>query len=624
MKIPRVFHQIWVGGRPMPAEFLDYRQTWLDLHPGWTLELWTDERLPPLVNRALYDAATVPAQRCDILCIELLHQFGGVYIDCDFECFQNIEPLIDDLDAFAASEGQGWISGGIMGAVAGHPAFAALIDALPGSVAANGHRPINYQSGPVFRTPILKMHSLTVFPPELFYPYSYAEKHRKGETFPGAYAAHHWAASWMQPVTGDSRHAEAPAGRCLPASPSISVIIPTLDEGDWVRRTVDAILSTAGSRKLEVIVVDDGSKDGSCDFLRSPGHDERVRVVVGGGLGVAGARNRGADEATGDIVLFMDAHVIPEANWLDEIVTLLGDPTVGLAGLGVRDFENPASVGYRLIFVNENLAEGWATRPSEAHAETPLIGGACVAARRDVFEEMGRFDPGLVRWGIDDVELSLRAWFLGYRVMVSTRSHIAHYFKHNKPRNFAVVWDDFDVNLLRCVHTYFDGCRLDTVVSAISRRENFERSWAKVRDDPSFWARRESLRARFKRDERWYFAKFGDEFAPFARRLSELQPQEARPMTTPLEAIVCPRCSARNLGSQQACLLCGAPLARQGATAPGAGHSCSNCGNGLAPGAKFCGACGTPVAAADPACVSCGNALRAGAKFCAKCGTAVA
>ena len=46
MRIPRIFHQIWVGPDPFPAEFARYRQTWLDHHPGWELKFWTEETFP--------------------------------------------------------------------------------------------------------------------------------------------------------------------------------------------------------------------------------------------------------------------------------------------------------------------------------------------------------------------------------------------------------------------------------------------------------------------------------------------------------------------------------------------------------------------------------------------------
>ena len=46
MKIPRIFHQIWLGRQPMPIEFLEWQKTWTSLNPSWTLKLWTEDNLP--------------------------------------------------------------------------------------------------------------------------------------------------------------------------------------------------------------------------------------------------------------------------------------------------------------------------------------------------------------------------------------------------------------------------------------------------------------------------------------------------------------------------------------------------------------------------------------------------
>lgn len=196
MKIPKVFHRVWISNNPMPAEMVYFGQKWLDLHPDWKMIHWTDWNLFEPINRVQYEQATVPAMKCDILCVEALYHFGGVYLDCDFEPFKNIEPLIQDLDAFSASEDGILISGGIMGSTPHHPAFRALIDAIPNSIRNNPGVGINGVTGPGFRTPILAQYGLHTFARDLFYPYGYWEKERRYEEFPDAYAAHHWFHSW--------------------------------------------------------------------------------------------------------------------------------------------------------------------------------------------------------------------------------------------------------------------------------------------------------------------------------------------------------------------------------------------------------------------------------------------
>ena len=182
----------------MPPECAGYSQTWADRHPEWEMRLWTDDALPKLTNQELYDKMSIPSQKADIASFEILYQYGGVYIDTDFECYRNIEPLLHGVEAFAGCEETGIISHGIMGAVAGHPAFKALVDGLATWVSDHSHMPPNVQTGPIYITATLGSRpDFHRFAPTLFYPYSWRERHKKGQHFPDAYAAHHWAASWL-------------------------------------------------------------------------------------------------------------------------------------------------------------------------------------------------------------------------------------------------------------------------------------------------------------------------------------------------------------------------------------------------------------------------------------------
>jgi mannosyltransferase OCH1-like enzyme len=122
-RIPRTFHQIWLGPDPFPEEYADYQATWLRHHPGWELQLWTEENLPQLRRPEAAERLRTPAERADILRLELIWRFGGVYLDTDVECLRSIEPLIEDTDFFIMLRR----SGGhrainfFFGAVAGHP-----------------------------------------------------------------------------------------------------------------------------------------------------------------------------------------------------------------------------------------------------------------------------------------------------------------------------------------------------------------------------------------------------------------------------------------------------------------------------------------------------------------------
>src|SRR4051812_26893047 len=98
--------------------------------------------------------------------------------------------------------------------------------------------------------------------------------------------------------------------------PAFSIVLPSLNEGAMLPMTIDSIAQHANGTPYETIVVADGSTDGSTAGLRRRSNSS-VRVIQGGGLGVARARNLGASVADGDYLIFMDAHCRVSPGWLD-------------------------------------------------------------------------------------------------------------------------------------------------------------------------------------------------------------------------------------------------------------------------------------------------------------------
>lgn len=198
IKIPRIIHRIWLGNKPMPEEFVYYGQTWKKYHPEWEFKLWTDENMIPLINQSVYDQADSVVLKADISRYEVIYHYGGIYIDCDFECQKNIEPLLYNIDAFFGEEEPDLYNIAIIGSIPGHQAIKEIISGIPKSI-ENENAPINEQTGPFYATKrLLGRKDVTFFPPKYFYPYLYNEKHRKNEQFPEAYAVHHWNGSWLE------------------------------------------------------------------------------------------------------------------------------------------------------------------------------------------------------------------------------------------------------------------------------------------------------------------------------------------------------------------------------------------------------------------------------------------
>ncbi len=198
LRIPRIFHRVWVGSHEMPALFARFGETWLEHHPDWKMRLWTEADLPALGLEGVAEHTRNLSELSNLMRYELLARHGGVYIDTDFECLRSLEPLLGGIDAFTALESPGRASNALIGCVPEHPLLRWAAQAAPTTVGLGAHS--RDANGPYFFSLLLEQTpDVTLFPPELFYPYYLDEPHRRHESFPDAYAVHHWNASGALP-----------------------------------------------------------------------------------------------------------------------------------------------------------------------------------------------------------------------------------------------------------------------------------------------------------------------------------------------------------------------------------------------------------------------------------------
>ncbi len=234
-----------------------------------------------------------------------------------------------------------------------------------------------------------------------------------------------------------------------------SVIIPTYNEGDWLQKTVLSVLKQTDYPEFDIVVVSDGGNDDSADFLKKKVFSQVELIELPESVGAPHARNIGAAAATGEYFVFIDSHMIPEPNWLQELAAQLEMPNIGAATLKIPDVNDPENVGVVYALGDFTLNPTWGVPREDISVQlTPLIPGGCCAITREIWEEIGGFDPGLCRWGREDVELSLKIWARGYDLSTSQNSAIAHYFKEDC--NFEISWDEVIYNIARIILCFFD------------------------------------------------------------------------------------------------------------------------------------------------------------------------
>ena len=164
--------------------------------------------------------------------------------------------------------------------------------------------------------------------------------------------------------------------------PRISVVIPVKDRRELLGRTLDGLdAQTAAS--FEVIVVDDGSTDGSGAMARAREVRGRpVRVLDGGGRGAVEARTLGVEAALGDVLAFTDSDCVPTPRWLELALAAIDDGAALVNGRTAPD--RP------MLPLERSMNSG-----------TEGLYPTCnVLYRRDAFERAGRFDRQAARrWG---------------------------------------------------------------------------------------------------------------------------------------------------------------------------------------------------------------------------------
>jgi glycosyltransferase involved in cell wall biosynthesis len=279
--------------------------------------------------------------------------------------------------------------------------------------------------------------------------------------------------------------------------PSISIVIPARNETSHLQSTVECIRATSPP-DAEIIVVDDECGD---DGLAA--WDVKVVRTQNGESGVTHARNAGAKAACGEILVFADAHITTPHGWWEPLCDLLQRPEVGAVAPVISVMGKPEVKGYGLRLTGPDLNTEWLRNCSQTPYPAPLLPGCCLAIRRATFMDAGELDSGLIRWGMTDVEFSIRLWLLGYELLVVPTVEVEHLFRSKHP--YPVEWRAILHNKLRTAALHFNPDRFARVVDTLKPHAHFSHAAAEL-VTRSFEQRRSALHARRVRDDEWFFS----------------------------------------------------------------------------------------------------------------------
>jgi len=198
---------------------------------------------------------------------------------------------------------------------------------------------------------------------------------------------------------------------------SVSVIIPVYNSASHLEACLTSLRQWAAG-PLELIVVDDGSTDGSMEVARRFG---ARTLSTGARAGPAKARNIGARAARGEILFFLDADVCVHADTLERVRRDFRDDPSLDALIGSYD-SAPASPDFLSQY--KNLMHSFVHQHGRQEACTFWSG--CGAIRREVFLKHAGFDESYGRPAIEDIELGYRLRMAGCRVILDKQLQVTH------------------------------------------------------------------------------------------------------------------------------------------------------------------------------------------------------
>jgi GT2 family glycosyltransferase len=209
-----------------------------------------------------------------------------------------------------------------------------------------------------------------------------------------------------------------------------SVVIPTCNRLTELQRVLAAVGDQwqPPGTELEVVVVDDGSRDGTWDWLESQAASAGWLVLRQDNRGPAVARNRGVESSSGDVVLFLGDDTVPQAGWLAAHLDehrLFGRPTP-LAVLGYTSFPASSESPF-LRFINEYGAQfGYSIIETPAAVPFNFFYTSNISLPRSELIRHGGFREDFPAAAWEDIEFAYRAQDAGLTIRYQPRARTVH------------------------------------------------------------------------------------------------------------------------------------------------------------------------------------------------------
>lgn len=196
--IPKIFHR--TVSQSVNERHEKFWETFKSQHPDYEFRTWRD----PIDNEGfelahLWASCNNGAQLADLIRLEVVYRFGGIYVDADMECVGRF-PDMNDIGFFIGTEDGDRVTNALFGASEKHPDIRKIIDYLKDFKELPSDIPANVVTGPeLFSRHLRFSNNILVLPRTVFYPISFGQNSDSDIALPAkTLTVHHWDGSWLE------------------------------------------------------------------------------------------------------------------------------------------------------------------------------------------------------------------------------------------------------------------------------------------------------------------------------------------------------------------------------------------------------------------------------------------
>ena len=419
MTIPKIIHQIWIGDRKPPFNLM---KSWKDNHPDFEYIFWNEDEIykRKMEFKCIEQINNIAeiVGKVDIIRLEILYKFGGIYIDADSICIQPFDSFFLEQSAFASFENENirgnLVATGTMGFIPNHKLCYDIIDwvASPDSTDIISKYKAWYSVGPACLTRFLDTGDypdFMVFPSYFFLPH-----HFTGIKYTGhkkVYAHQEWCNT-------DNKY-ESINNAVLPYDMTepdvwISILVSSFNTNEtYIQECLLSIREQRGHFGIELVWVNDGSNDINSiilkrelsKFKQSTRFCKLIHIKNTKNKGLSYSLNKGLLLCTNELIFRMDSDDVMYPNRIEKQLEFMNNNMdCMICGTNMRMLNENKQLGTTTNHPNIIILEDYIENPRHWFMNHPTL-----CYRKSAILLIGNYNLSMKSdWILEDFELGLK------------------------------------------------------------------------------------------------------------------------------------------------------------------------------------------------------------------------